>query len=300
MHETLVENVKGYIDKKTNGRIVGWAFHMEYGSLPLRMKKDADSVALSLFLREDVILFYKSIHLVNHFFGFDYQDGETNVDKTVDSYELQMYIENEWKTIIIVPNFAPKIRKNNVPGFTVIDNVYEDPDAVRNFALQQHFELHPEAHKGKRTDQTFPFLGLKELFEEKLGVKIKNWEKYGTNCCFQYCIAGDQLVYHYDSQEYAGVLFLTPDAPPQTGTTFHRSKHTKKMKIDEEEKEKGIVFKQGFLDSTEFDVVDVVGNVYNRLVLFNAKYIHSASCYFGTDKNNGRLFQLFFFDLEEP
>jgi hypothetical protein len=60
----------------------------------------------------------------------------------------------------------------------------------------------------------------------------------------------------------------------------------------------GIVFKNGFYDSTEFEVVDVVGNVYNRLVLFNARMIHSASTYFGNNMENGRLFQLFFFDLD--
>ena len=62
--------------------------------------------------------------------------------------------------------------------------------------------------------------------------------------------------------------------------------------------EHGQVIKNGYLDSTEFDLVDVVGNVYNRLVLFDAQVIHAASTYFGTTKENGRLFQLFFFDLE--
>jgi hypothetical protein len=59
-----------------------------------------------------------------------------------------------------------------------------------------------------------------------------------------------------------------------------------------------IVFKNGFLDSTEFEMVDTVGNVYNRIVLFDAKMIHAASCYFGTNLQNGRLFQLFFFDID--
>jgi hypothetical protein len=62
--------------------------------------------------------------------------------------------------------------------------------------------------------------------------------------------------------------------------------------------EADIVFKNGFLDPSQFDVVDIVGNVYNRLVLFNAKFIHSASSYFGNSIENGRLFQLFFFDIE--
>ncbi len=137
---------------------------------------------------------------------------------------------------------------------------------------------------------------MKESFESILNCKIKDWTKYGINGCFQYCIGGDQLVYHVDQQEYAGIIFLTPDAPPQTGTSFYRSKNTKKMKLQELDSD--IVFKNGYLDSTEFEVVDVVGNVYNRLVLFDSKMFHAASTYFGTNLENGRLFQLFFFDLE--
>jgi hypothetical protein len=60
-----------------------------------------------------------------------------------------------------------------------------------------------------------------------------------------------------------------------------------------------VIFKTGFLDGTQFDVVDVVGNKYNRLVLFDAQLIHAASEYFGNSIENGRLFQMFFFDLEK-
>jgi hypothetical protein len=59
-----------------------------------------------------------------------------------------------------------------------------------------------------------------------------------------------------------------------------------------------VTFAKGNLDSTEFDVVDRIGNVYNRLFLFDAQFIHSASEYFGNSKENGRLFQIFFFDIE--
>ena len=58
------------------------------------------------------------------------------------------------------------------------------------------------------------------------------------------------------------------------------------------------VYPHGHLDPCDFEVVDVVGNVYNRLVLFNSQMIHAASCYFGNSLETGRLFQLFFFDLE--
>ena len=53
-----------------------------------------------------------------------------------------------------------------------------------------------------------------------------------------------------------------------------------------------------FYDSTSYEVVDKVANVYNRLVLWDAKAIHAATNYFGDSIENARFFQLFFFDVE--
>ena len=52
----------------------------------------------------------------------------------------------------------------------------------------------------------------------------------------------------------------------------------------------------GNLDKTIYEPVDVVGNVFNRLVIFEARSIHAASEYFGFHKYNCRLWQMFFFD----
>lgn len=193
--------------------------------------------------------------------------------------------------------FSPRMTEDTTPSYIVVDNFFKNPDEVRNFALKQEFNYHKDYHKGKRTEIPFKFSGIKESFEKIIGRKIINWDNYGANGVFQICVAGDQLVYHTDIQQYAAIIFLTPDAPPQTGTTLYRSKYTKKMKVDNDN-ESLFVFKNGYLDSTEFDVVDVIGNVYNRLILFDAKYIHAASEYFGNNDTNGRLFQIFFFDLE--
>ena len=110
-------------------------------------------------------------------------------------------------------------------------------------------------------------------------------------------MAGEQIVYHYDLQEYAAIIFLTPDAPPGTGTNTYRSKVTGELNITSIT-DINMVFRNGFLDPTQFDLVDKIGNVYNRLLIFDAKLIHSASCYFGNNDNNCRLFQMFFFDVE--
>ena len=318
MHETQHLNVKGYVDEINNKNekelfLRGWCFHEKFSNIEIRLKYSLNDFNTEIYLfnnnsdnsREDVANYYKNLNIINC--GWNFLLMKNLETDEIKDLEIQMFFDDKWNTIFtfvfnldkenkkMMDSSPIKLRKL-IPSFVVVDNFYENPDLVRTFALKQDFNYHPDYHKGKRTDVVYRFDGLKESFESILGIKIKNWEKYGVNGCFQYCIAGDQLVYHYDTQEYAGVLFLTPDAPPNTGTSFYRSKYTKKSRV--EQKDVPITFKNGFLDSTEFDVVDVVGNVYNRLVLFDAQMIHAASTYFGNSIENGRLFQLFFFDLD--
>jgi hypothetical protein len=301
MHETLVSSVKGYIDNYSSEFISGWIFHDSNIIMPIRIKFEDNEICEVLYeiSRDDVADYYKNDKIKNC--GFTYYNkkiGETY-------FEIEMLIENSWYVIfklnchkkLSIINFKPNINKN-IPSFIVVDNFYEDPDKVREFALSQTLVSHPKFHKGKRTDEVFLFDGLKKVFEYHINKSIKDWTKYGVNGCFQTCIAGDQLVYHYDLQDYAAIIFLTPDAPPECGTNFYRSKYTKQIKIDKNT-DTSFIFKTGFLDSTQFDLVDQVGNVYNRLVIFTSRMIHAASCYFGDNDKNGRLFQMFFFNLEE-
>ena len=49
---------------------------------------------------------------------------------------------------------------------------------------------------------------------------------------------------------------------------------------------------------TKWKLVDKVGNVFNRLVIFDSSRYHTAVDYFGSDIYNGRLYQVFFFSTE--
>ena len=52
-------------------------------------------------------------------------------------------------------------------------------------------------------------------------------------------------------------------------------------------------------DMTKWAVIDSIGNVFNRLILFNSNRFHMSQDYFGDSKENGRLFQVFFFSTEK-
>ena len=51
-------------------------------------------------------------------------------------------------------------------------------------------------------------------------------------------------------------------------------------------------------DYTKWEMVDKIGNVFNRLILYRSNNFHVSLDYFGTNKENGRLFQVFFFNTE--
>jgi len=176
----------------------------------------------------------------------------------------------------------------------IVDNFYSDPYAVRDYALNQKYSPNLELYKGSRSvDQHF-VPGTKREFENIMGVKIREWESHPMCGNFQYCTSRDPLVYHWDSQTWAAMIYLTPNAPCQCGTSFYS--HKKSGVKHEGDLNSELAFSGGFYDKTKFELLDSVGNVFNRLFIFDSKSIHAASEYFGSELVDSRLFHIFFFD----
>lgn len=191
------------------------------------------------------------------------------------------------------------INPNAMHGVWIVDNFYSDPDWVRNFALQQVYQVNVDGEKGyigNRTEKQFLFDGLKERFEEIIGRPITRWQEHGMNGRFQYAQAGEPLVYHCDLQNWAGMIYLTPDAPYDSGTNTYAWKNSDIRHLSHPDIYS--CFKEGSrnFDRYPFDMVDQFGNVYNRLVIFNAGYLHASGGYFGFTPENSRLWHMFFFD----
>lgn len=187
-----------------------------------------------------------------------------------------------------------KVNNDMKKRLFIVDNFYENPDDVRNFALSLEYESDIRWFKGLRSKLKFKPAGLKESFESIIGEKITVFDEHHYNGCFQITTAEDPQVYHHDVQKWAAMIYLSPDAPAESGTRLHRSKisgarHADDTTIDN-------AFAGGFIDSTKFDTIDNAGNIYNRLVIMDARCIHSAGPYFGTNNTSGRLIHLFFFD----
>jgi len=173
----------------------------------------------------------------------------------------------------------------------IIDNFYKNPNEVREFALEQEFPVKGN-YPGTRT-QSFATEELKAIIQkylEPFNGKITEFpmEPTAYNGSFQYTTSRARSWVHTDSfNNWGGVLFLTPDAPVTAGTAFYKPKATN---TDTD------LYSQ---DLTKWELVDLVGNVFNRLILFNSKRFHMSMDYFGTELKDSRLFQVFFFSTEK-
>ena len=186
----------------------------------------------------------------------------------------------------------------------VVDNFYENPDQVRKYALGQMYWSEGHGGVGFRTRKQFIFDGVKEKIESVMGKKITHWAETYSICGVFQSGFGDSngippKVYHADSQKWAAMVFLTPDAPVETGTKIVRNKTNKQYDVEGHKNVSEILGPgKTFCDGTRFEDVDTFGNVYNRMVIFDGHCVHSSMGYFGDCIANGRLWQMFFFDTD--
>jgi predicted O-methyltransferase YrrM len=193
-------------------------------------------------------------------------------------------------------------------GLIVIDNFYKNPHETRKYILTQEFSVRGN-YPGQRTisyatqhlkdiiqGYVMPFGG--KITDFPIPDKTTNANIY--NGSFQYTTSRDRSWVHIDGyNNWGGVLYMTPNAPLSSGTAFYKFNDGAECQRDQdilENKTQTDTFSQ---DMTKWQLVDRVGNVFNRLILFNSKRFHMSMDYFGDSKENGRLFQVFFFSTEK-
>jgi Family of unknown function (DUF6445) len=201
----------------------------------------------------------------------------------------------------------------NLYPVTVIENFYENPDAIRKFALKQKYKF---CHEIKDISYTFPGCRTsdisnlsKELYDKictKLVSVFHNSEhdfmRWQIATSFQ-SVAEDygQGVIHTDHNTiFAAVLYLTPDAPLNSGTSlFKRNKTFDEKQYlsaldDNDEKFKAGKIKMDTSYHSMFDEIVRVNNVYNTLIVYEGRHYHAANQFFGKTMQNSRLAQVFF------
>jgi len=186
----------------------------------------------------------------------------------------------------------------------IIDDFYKNPDDVRAFALAQDFNSHGN-YPGQRTT-SFLAENVKNSIQDIIrpyGGEVTWWGDDSTGS-FQYTLASDRSWVHSDdTTDWAGVLYLTPDAPLSSGTGLFKHKETGLRRWRNSEHPEDVVNNAPVniesQDMTKWEMVDVIGNFYNRLVIYRGDLFHTSLDYFGQNKEDGRLFQVFFFNTEK-
>ena len=204
--------------------------------------------------------------------------------------------------------------------FYIVDDFYPDPDKIRKYALSCTFQngtiidrvtnkitkiMHPGARTKELDNENFIY--LKNRMEQLLNRKIVRWYSKGKiNCVFNLGIGDTEPNWvHHDatperkelekSQNYklwAGVIYLTPNAPLDAGTSLYVFKDgTKHTGYNPED-----IFKDREINSEMWSKHATAANIYNRLVLYRGDYYHAPDrAGFGHNKETGRLTQLILF-----
>ena len=244
-------------------------------------------------------------HIKNNII-FDTEDN----DIKKDNYESDNYGSDNYKPENNENKFDLSLMLKRPPscGLIIVDNFYNNAMETRNYILTQEFSVKGN-FPGQRT-VSYATPHLKEIIQkyvEPFSGKITEFPLPNSdndlnnvyNGAFQYTTSREHSWVHADKwNNWAGVLFLTPDAPLSGGTAFYRFKDGAMCQEDTDILNNQKDVDRFSQDLTKWELVDKVGNVFNRLILFNANRFHMSCDYFGDTKENARLFQVFFFSTE--
>lgn len=194
----------------------------------------------------------------------------------------------------------------------VVDNFYENPELWRDYALELEF------YKGNRG--SWP--GVRSDFLQNLNQELflllskkllYLLQPYGytqfleLQTTFQLIdeTYGEGWV-HDDDPHFtvAGLIYLNPQAPIGSGTTLysHQTDFNGKLYSEifmndvliatDEEREKHAKYRKE--QRGHFTPTTTIESVFNRCIIFDPRTWHSADTFFGREKTNTRLTQVFF------
>ena len=201
----------------------------------------------------------------------------------------------------------------NLYPVTIIENFYDNPDAIRKFALAQEYTF---CHDRVNLKYVYPGSRTKDLFDldsvlhEKICKKIvsvfhnseHDYMRWAITTSFQSVAAeyGQGVIHTDHNTIFAAVLYLTPNAPLNSGTSLFK----KNKKFDESAylqalDDNDARFKVGNIEMDTayhnmFDEIVRVNNVYNTLIIYEGRHFHAANQFFGKTLKDSRLAQVFF------
>ena len=199
----------------------------------------------------------------------------------------------------------------NLLPVTIVDDFFKDPDHIRSEALKLYFK---GGYRAPGLRAVCP-PGISEIVTKKIFALLMDMGKHIVEGKLElfFQITTKELEHgwvHSDANGrsyFAGVIYLTPNAPLSGGTSIYKSitaepqldliENLQKIKIDFYTGKSNDVKK--FKENREqnnslfYKTVDI-SNVYNRLVMYPVNEFHSENILFGETKEDARLTLVFF------
>lgn len=195
----------------------------------------------------------------------------------------------------------------------VIDNFFDDPDWWRDVGLK----LISDRHDCILRDEKNNYPGVRVKLPPDLVDILRNklCEHFDSVCNLDASfhlttrIHGTGFVHRDGGNDHAGLIYLTPNPPENSGTSlysyddfeeysgetlalFWKASRAKKLDLgclEEWQREKDY-------HRSKNTLVKNIENVYNRFVSYPAQHPHAPNQYFGNNLFNARLTIVFWFD----
>jgi len=201
-----------------------------------------------------------------------------------------------------------------VPAVFVIDDFLRNPQEVRAQALGLDYAVGGR-YPGLNSVQKLRIEGLDQVISALVREPVRApWSNDFSHGSCRIALASDpqEARIHIDQSHRSGILYLSRPEDCQGGTEFfrHRQTNSDRLPMDEatlqaagystyEELQKEILDKDA-LDRSKWEHTMTVPMRFNRLVLLQPHYWHTAGPGFGDTLENGRLIYLMFFLRGQP
>ena len=219
-------------------------------------------------------------------------------------------------------HIAPKSKYNEVVNFfpVSVDNFFDNPDRIVKYAKSLPMKSTSTGNwPGKRTEELWK---IDKDLSDALLLKIMscyydlsyqdiNWER--SELYFQEIStfsknkndARNRGWIHFDTEEQfevAGLIYLTPDIDPDSGTSLFTLKQQKdkEYKLYQKQVDQRIFGDEAYYakkveEQEEFFIEkNRFANIYNRMIMYDTKEFHRANNYYSGDGKDARLTLVFF------
>lgn len=201
-----------------------------------------------------------------------------------------------------------------VPFLWVIDDFLRKPEAVREKALSLTYSR-TGYYPGRGSVEQLKIEGLEETVSSIVRQEVySSWppDHAHSTCRLTLAQHNEEAPIHIDPNQLSGVLYLSRPDDCQGGTEFYRHKRTgtDRMPMDVAgvralgyesypDLMKDMLHRDG-RDRSKWELSMMAPMRFNRLILFQPQYWHTAGPGFGQTAKNGRLVYLMFFQRVRP